>query len=93
MAHAESVGGMKSESWIIAELGGALLLLALRSFFFVPAYEPGAALVMDCFKIGFGMVLGYKFGKGMPEQAGDAKPGQASKSVVETTSEAPPEIE
>jgi len=82
---------MKSESWIVAELGAALLFLGLLSFFFVPAYEKGSSLVMDCFKVGFGLVLGYKFGKGMPEQAGDAKPGQTSqtKSVIETTSQAP----
>ena len=83
---------MKSESWIIAELGCALLLLACLSFLFVPAYEKGAWFAFGTFASGFALVLGYKFGKGMPEQAGDAKPGQASqtKSVVETTSQAPP---
>ena len=83
---------MKSESWIIAELGAALLLLAGLSFFLTPSYEKGAWFIMGAFVAGFNLVLGYKFGKGMPEQAGDAKPGQTSqtKSVIETTSQAPP---
>jgi len=47
---------------------------------------------MGTFASGFSLVLGYKFGKGMPEQAGDAKPGQASqtKTTSETTTQAPP---
>jgi sugar phosphate permease len=84
---------MKSESWIIAELGGALVLLAGLSFFYTPVYEKGAWFVMGAFVAGFNLVLGYKFGKGMPEQAGDAKPGQASqsKTTSETTTQAPAE--
>ena len=83
---------MKSESWIIAELGAALLLLSILCFFMTPAYEKGAWFVMGVFASGFSLVLGYKFGKGMPEQAGDAKPGQASqtKTTSETTTQAPP---
>ena len=84
---------MKSESWIIAELGAALLLVTVLCFFRLPVYEKGAWFIIGAFVSAFNLVMGYKFGKGMPEQAGDAKPGQASKSVVETTSEAPPEIE
>ena len=75
---------MKSESWIIAELGAALLLLSILCFFLTPSYEKGAWFVIGVFSNGFSLVLGYKFGKGMPEQAGDAKPGQASQT--ETTS-------
>ena len=40
---------MKSESWIIAELGGALVLLAGLSFFYTPVYEKGAWFVMGAF--------------------------------------------
>ena len=86
---------MKSESWIIAELGGALLLLAAMSFFLTPSYEKGAWFVIGVFASGFSLVLGYKFGKGMPDQAGDAKPGQASQteSTSKVSTQAPdPEI-
>ena len=75
---------MKSESYIIVELGGALLFLGCLSFFFVPAYEKGAWLVINIISSGLAMVLGYKFGKGMPEQAGDARPGRASQSETTT---------
>ena len=60
---------MKSESWLIVELAGALLLLAVLSFFMVPLYEKGAWFVIGSFSTALGTVLGYKFGKGMPEQA------------------------
>ena len=85
--------GMKSESWIIVELGMALLLLALLSFFLTPAYEKGAWFAIGIFANGLSLVLGYKFGKGMPEQAGDAKPGQASQTETtsKTTTQAPAE--
>ena len=82
--------GMKSESYIIIELGGALLFLGCLSFFFVPAYEKGAWLVINIISSGLAMVLGYKFGKGMPEQAGDAKPGQSSQTTVATQTPAEP---
>ena len=75
---------MKSESWIIVELGAAILLMAILSFIFVPAYEKGAWFALGVFSNGFSLVLGYKFGKGMPEQASDAKPGQASQSETTT---------
>ncbi len=74
---------MKSESWIILELGGVLMVLAALSFFMVPAYEKGVWFAYGTFAAGFSMVMGYKFGKGMPEQSGDIKRGQ----VVQTESE------
>jgi hypothetical protein len=84
---------MKSESYIIVELGAALLILSFLSFFFIPAYEKGAWFAIGVFSNGFSLVLGYKFGKGMPEQAGDAKPGQTSQSETTTkvSTQAPPE--
>jgi sugar phosphate permease len=82
--------GMKSESWLIVELGAALLAMALLSFFFVPAYEKGAWYVIGVFATALGTVIGYKFGKGMPEQAGEPKPGQTSKTDTHTESAPPP---
>ena len=85
---------MKSESWIILELGVALLLLAALSFFVIPAYEKGAWFAFGTFASGFALVLGYKFGKGMPDQAGDAKPGQSTQTETssKTSTQAPPEL-
>ena len=67
------------------------MLMACFSFVWTPAYEKGAWFVMGAFVAGFNLVLGYKFGKGMPEQAGDAKPGEASQTETtrKTTTQAP----
>ena len=62
---------MKSESVIAIELGLFLLLLSVMSFFFVPAYEKGVWLGIVAFSNGFSLVLGYKFGKGMPKRVGE----------------------
>lgn len=80
---------MKSESWIIVELGAALLFFGALSFFFIPAYEKGAWFALGVFSNGFSLVLGYKFGKGMPEQAGDPKAGASSTTTIQTIAPAP----
>jgi hypothetical protein len=86
---------VKSESIIAIELGAFLLLLSVMSFFFVPAYEKGVWLGIVAFSNGFSLVLGYKFGKGMPEQAGDAKLGQSSQTETtsKTITQSPTEVE
>jgi hypothetical protein len=76
---------VKSESWLIIQFATVLFILGLLSFFRVPAYEKGAWFVMGAFSAGFTAILGYKFGKSMPQQAGDARPGQASQSETTTT--------
>jgi hypothetical protein len=69
---------MKSDSWIILEVGGALLLLSMMCFFFTPAYEKGLWLVISALVVQLGNLLGAKYGSKMPEQSTDAKPGQSS---------------
>ena len=85
---------MKSETnWIILGCGGAILILGVMSFFRVPAYEKGGWEAMTIFSTALGTIMGYKFGRSMPEQSTDAKPGQSSQvqSTIATTS-APPEV-
>jgi hypothetical protein len=76
---------MKAESWIIMELGVALFILALLSFIWTPSYEKGAWFAIGVFSNGLNLVLGYKFGKGMPEQVGDPKSGRATTSQTTST--------
>ena len=59
---------MKSENWIIVELLGLLTAFGLLSFFFTPVYEKGAWLVMGAILSALSTVLGYKFGKNLPQQ-------------------------
>ena len=82
---------MKSESWIIAELGASLLLVTILCFFRLPVYEKGAWFIIGAFVAAFNLVMGYKFGKGMPDQATDAKPAQSTQSTSTVTVQAPSE--
>jgi hypothetical protein len=79
-------GGMKSESWIIVELGVVLAAFGILAFWKAPAYEKAAWYVIGVFSNGLSLVLGYKFGKGMPEQAGEPKPGQTATTDTHTES-------
>jgi hypothetical protein len=80
---------MKSENWIIVELGAVLLILAVLSFFMIPKYEKGAWFAVNIFSSALSTVIGYKFGRSMPEQSGDAKPGQSSTVKTESTVSGP----
>jgi hypothetical protein len=76
---------MKSESWIIVELIVLMFVLGILSFFFVPAYEKGAWMVMGAIWTALSTILGYKFGKNMPQQLGDPRQGQSSTAATTTT--------
>lgn len=86
---------MKSESWLIIQFSLVLLAFGTLSFFFTPVYEKGAWEIMTIFSTALGTMMGYKFGKSMPQQSGDVKPGQATESVTTTktasTEQPPPE--
>jgi Tfp pilus assembly protein FimT len=60
---------MRSDSWIILELLIALVVFGVLSFFVVPVYEKGASIVIEVVKVSLAGVLGYKFGKALPQQA------------------------
>jgi hypothetical protein len=80
---------MKSESWIVLELGAALLGLAVLSFFRVPSYEKAAWFIIGAFSTAFGTVMGYKFGKSMPQQANDPKAGATTVTDTHVASTVP----
>jgi signal peptidase I len=82
---------MKSESWLLIQLGVAIVLLTLLSFWFVPVYTAGASLGFTLLADAFKLVLAYKFGRSIPQQITDAKPGQTSdiSSRMVTTPEPP----
>jgi hypothetical protein len=74
---------MKSESWLIIQFALVLLIFGVLSFFFSPVYEKGAWAVMTGFMTALGTIMGYKFGRSMPQQLTDANPGQASQSTTD----------
>ncbi len=84
---------MKSNSWVVVEIGGALVFLCTMSFIFTPAYEKGVWLIVGALVLAFGNALGVKSGSSIPQQAGDVKPGQATESETTTktkSTEQPP---
>jgi len=82
---------VKGDTWLILEIAVILAAFGLISFWFVPVYTAGTVLVMGIFADALKVLLGFKFGRSMPAQSGDAVPGQASQSTTttETTSTDP----
>lgn len=82
---------MKSQSWVILEIGAALVFLATLSFFMTPAYEKGVWTIVGALVLAFGNALGVKSGSTMPQQTTDAKPGQTatSETAIKTTPDPP----
>jgi hypothetical protein len=83
---------LKSDTWFIIEVALILAVLGVLSFWQVPVYEKGAAMVMVVFADALKVLLGYKFGRSMPQQTTDAKPGQSSvvDSKITNVPEPPP---
>lgn len=80
---------MKTESWIILEVGGALIVLGLLAAFWTPAYEKGFWYIITIFGVQFANLLGGKKGSEIPQQLSDQKPGQTTEMKT-TTETAPP---
>lgn len=79
---------MKSETnWIISGLGGSLFVVTILAFFLTPAYEKVVWFAAGVFGTQLANVLGFKFGRSMPQQNTDAKPGQTSSSTTRTMPE------
>jgi hypothetical protein len=81
---------MKSESWIVLELLIGLMGLGALSFFFIPVYEKGAWVVIDAVKASLALVLGYKFGKALPQQASQTPP--VAPPIPPNPPSAPPDV-
>lgn len=78
---------MKNEDWVILWLLTAVMILALLSFARVPAYEKAIEHISDALSGSLLTVIGYKFGRSMPQQANDPKPGQQQTSTQQATTE------
>ena len=81
---------MSGDSLLIVELGLALLLMGAFSVFFSPAYAKAFDRITEVIAFAFTSAVVYKWGRSMPQQAGDPKPGQTSESTTSTTSAVPP---
>jgi hypothetical protein len=76
---------MRSDTWLIIEVALILAVLGFISFWKAPVYEKGTAMAMVVFADALKVLLGYKFGRAMPQQTSDPRPGQASQTQSTTT--------
>ena len=85
-------GKMSGGSWFSLECLIGLVIFGVLLTFRTPAFPAAVYAIIGALIQAMGNSQGVKSGGKMPEQAGDAKPGQQSqtKSVIETTSQAPP---
>ena len=80
-------------SWVAIVCLAGLTVLGVLSFFFEPKYAVGLMMIITAIATTMANSLGVKSGAAMPQQAGDAKPGEStqSKTTSEIISQAPPE--
>ena len=75
---------MKPEYWLVMYLLGILAALGVTSFFVAPVYATGVQLVMDVLKYALVSIISFLFGRSLPEQIGDPKPGQSGETTSKT---------
>jgi hypothetical protein len=80
---------VKSSSWVILECLVVLAILGVLSFFTEPKYGIGVGMVLTAIIAVLNNTVGTVSGGKMPEQAGDAKPGQSSTVTTESTVSVP----
>jgi hypothetical protein len=73
---------MKGDSWLILELVVILAAFGLVSFWYTPVYGAGVTFVTAIFADALKVLLGYRFGRSMPQQAGQPVAGQTSQSTT-----------
>ena len=83
---------MKPEYYLVFALFGLLGGLGVLSFFVAPVYAAGVSLVLDVLKYAAVSIISFLFGRSMPEQPSDPKPGRSSQTESTTKIEtaAPP---
>jgi hypothetical protein len=82
---------MKGDTLLAIELILLLSAFGIISYWRIPIYEPAVKMVTDLLGDALILVLGYKFGRSMPMQAGDAVPGQSSQSTTTTETKSEPD--
>ena len=75
---------MKPEYWLVMYLLAILATLGGMSFFVSPVYGAGVQLVMDVLKYALVSIISFLFGRSLPEQIGDPKPGQSGETTSKT---------
>ena len=77
---------MKPEYWLVFFLVLMVALVAGMSFVRQPVYVAGVEWAQEVLKYMVVSVVSFLFGRMMPEQIGDPKPGQTTNKRVQTES-------
>ena len=77
---------MKPEYWLVIFLFLAWTSLGVLSFFRGPTYASGVETTMEVLKYALVSLMSFLFGRTLPEQVGDPKPGQTTTKQTQTSS-------
>lgn len=80
-----------SDNGIIAGLLVVLALICGLAYFFKPADNETVRVVVHVLELSLTTIMGYKFGRSMPQQANDPKAGQSAQTEIKTKIETAPE--
>jgi type II secretory pathway pseudopilin PulG len=84
-------GKMSGNSYLTLEVLVALVIVGIVAIICVPQLAPTVTTIVLTALVGMlNNLTGVKSGGKMPEQAGDAKPGQSSQTTVATQTPAEP---
>ena len=70
-----------ADNFLLGTLVLALVVMGGMSFFYNPVYEKAVWFIIGALVTAFTTVIGYKFGRSMPEQSSDPRPGQSSETT------------
>ena len=85
-----STNQMSGNSWLTLQVLIAIVIFGLASFLWVPKNPTVITIIITALVGIIQNLTGVKAGGKMPEQAGDAKPGQSSQTTVATQTPAEP---
>ena len=83
------LSNIRASSWIVTACLIILAVVGICSFFHAPKNAAIVFSVLTAITSVLNHVLGVRAGGEMPQQAGDAKPGQSSETKIERTVTAP----
>jgi hypothetical protein len=78
-------GKMSGKSWVVLECLIGLTVIGIICIFREPKYAVGVLLVANTLANIAVNIVGVQSGKGLPDQATDARPGQTSTTQTETS--------
>jgi hypothetical protein len=89
-SNGNSTNQMSGNSWLTLQVLIAIVIFGLASFLWVPKNPTVITIIITALVGIIQNLTGVKAGGKMPEQAGDARPGQSPQTTVATQTPAEP---